>query len=39
MTPDEAQELIDLSLSFINQEAPGIELQKTRSKWMLGKIE
>ena len=37
MTPDEAQECIDLSLSFINQQVPDIELQKTRSKLILEK--
>ena len=37
MTPDEAQECIDLSLSFINQQVPDIELQKTRSKSILEK--
>lgn len=31
-TPDEAQEIIDLSLSLLNHEAVDVELQKTRSK-------
>lgn len=32
MSPDEAKELIDLSLSIIEQRKPDIELQETRSK-------
>jgi hypothetical protein len=35
LTPDEAKEVIDLSLCFINQKPSEIELQKTRSKLML----
>lgn len=31
-TPDEAREVIDLSLDFINKKLPDNELQKTRSK-------
>lgn len=31
-TPDEAKEIIDLSLSLLNHEAVDVELQKTRSK-------
>lgn len=31
-TPDEAKEIIDLSLSLLNYEAVDVELQKTRSK-------
>lgn len=36
LTPDEVKEVIELSLSFINHQAPAIELQTTRSKSMLG---
>lgn len=32
MTPDEAREVIDLSLDFLNNRLPDNELQKTRSK-------
>jgi len=31
-TPDEAREVIELSLDLLNRRLPGIELQKTRSK-------
>lgn len=31
-TPDEAREIIDLSLDFLNRRLPDNELQKTRSK-------
>lgn len=31
-TPDEAREVIELSLDLLSRRAPGIELQKTRSK-------
>lgn len=31
-TPDEAREVIEISLSFINRRIPTIEIQKTRSK-------
>jgi hypothetical protein len=31
-TPDEAREIIDLSISLLNHQAPELELQKTRSK-------
>jgi len=31
-TPDEAREVIELSLSFINHQVPVAELQSTRSK-------
>jgi hypothetical protein len=31
-TPDEAREIIDLSLSLLSHQAPELELQKTRSK-------
>jgi hypothetical protein len=31
-TPDEAREIIDLSLDLLNHQMPGLELQKTRSK-------
>jgi hypothetical protein len=37
LTSDEAEEVIDLSLSFINQKIPANELQKTRSKTVLEK--
>jgi hypothetical protein len=37
LTPDEAAEVIELSCSFINRQTPTIELQKTRSKSVLGK--
>jgi hypothetical protein len=37
LTPDEAAEVIELSLSFINRKIPEIELQKTRSKSILDK--
>jgi hypothetical protein len=37
LTADEAAEVIELSRSFINLQAPTIELQKTRSKTVLGK--
>lgn len=36
-TPDEAREVIDLSLDFINRRMPSIELQTTRSKQSLQK--
>lgn len=32
LTPDEAKELVDMSLSILNQRQGGIELQETRSK-------
>ena len=32
MTPDEAKEVIDISLSILERRQPGVELQKTRSK-------
>ena len=32
MTPDEAREVIDLSLSLLERRVSGVELQKTRSK-------
>jgi len=32
MTPDEAQECVDISLSVINRTGPTVELQRTRSK-------
>jgi len=32
LTPDEARELIDLSLSILDRRAPTVELQETRSK-------
>jgi hypothetical protein len=31
-TPDEAREIVDLSLDFLNQRLPANELQATRSK-------
>jgi hypothetical protein len=31
-TPDEAREIIDLSLSILDRRTPTIELQRTRSK-------
>jgi hypothetical protein len=38
MTPDEAREIIELSLGFINQQTPNVVLQKTRSKLTLEKL-
>lgn len=35
LTPDEAREVIELSLCFIQGQTPTIELQKTRSKQLL----
>ncbi|MHC4199510.1 MAG: aldo-keto reductase family protein [Planctomycetota bacterium] len=32
MTPDEARELIDISLALLERRCPGVELQRTRSK-------
>jgi hypothetical protein len=34
-TPDEARELIELSLDFLNKRIPDNTLQKTRSKMSL----
>jgi hypothetical protein len=34
-TPDEAREVIDLSLDYLNRRIPEHELQKTRSKTSL----
>lgn len=35
-TPDEAREVIDISLDLLNRRQPQVELQKTRSKTSLG---
>jgi hypothetical protein len=35
-TPDEAREVIDLSLELLERRTPSNELQKTRSKQSLG---
>ena len=32
MTADEAKELIEISLALLERRAPGVELQRTRSK-------
>lgn len=37
-TPDEAQEVIDISLDLLAHQAPGYELQKTRSKKSLESV-
>jgi hypothetical protein len=34
-TPDEAREVIDISLDLLDRRTPDVELQKTRSKTSL----